>query len=198
MHGKSGFGGPDVNHCGTRTIETERLLLRRFVIEDADAMFRNWASDKEVTRFLTWPAYSSADTAIQVLNEWDASYEKPDFYQWAIVLKEIKEPIGSISVVATDEKTEMAEIGYCIGRTWWNQGITSEALGAVIDFLFDQVGANRIQAKHDVNNPHSGMVMKHCGMKCEGTMRSASVNNQGLCDVSIYAMLKSDRSNTLC
>ena len=110
-----------MNHCGTRTIETERLLLRRFVIEDADAMFQNWASDKEVTRFLTWPAYSSADTAIQVLNEWDVSYEKPDFYQWAIVLKEIKEPIGSISVVASDEKTEMAEIGYCIGRLWWNQ-----------------------------------------------------------------------------
>lgn len=187
-----------MNHCGTRTIETERLLLRRFVIEDADAMFQNWASDKEVTRFLTWPAYSSTDTAIQVLNEWDVSYEKPDFYQWAIVLKEIKEPIGSISVVASDEKTEMAEIGYCIGRLWWNQGIASEALGAVINFLFDQVGANRIQAKHDVNNPHSGMVMKHCGMKCEGTMRSASVNNQGLCDVSIYAMLKADRSNTVC
>ena len=182
-----------MNHCGTRMIETKRLLLRKFVIEDAGAMFRNWASDKEVTKFLTWSAYTSSETAMWVLDEWDVSYKKPDYYQWAIVLKDIKEPIGSISVVKIDEKTEMAEIGYCIGRSWWNQGITSEALRAVIDFMFDQVGANRVQAKHDVNNPHSGLVMKKCGMKYEGTLRSAAVNNQGVCDVSIYALLKSDR-----
>ena len=182
-----------MNHCGTHTIETKRLLLRKFMVEDAEAMFQNWASDKEVTKFLTWPAYTSLDTAIHILNEWTASYEKPDFYQWAIVPKNLNEPIGSISVVSINEKTQMAEIGYCIGRPWWNRGITSEALSAVINFMFDQVGANRVQAKHDVNNPHSGLVMKKCGMKYEGTLRSAAVNNQGVCDVSIYALLKSDR-----
>lgn len=57
------------------------------MVEDAEAMFQNWASDKEVTKFLTWPAYTSLDTAIHILNEWTASYEKPDFYQWAIVPK---------------------------------------------------------------------------------------------------------------
>ncbi len=76
-----------MNHCGTYTIETKRLLLREFMVEDAEAMFQNWASDKEVTKFLTWPAYTSLDTAIHILNEWTASYEKPDFYQWAIVPK---------------------------------------------------------------------------------------------------------------
>ena len=182
-----------MNHCGTYTIETKRLLLRKFMVEDAEAMFQNWASDKEVTKFLTWPAYTSLDTAIHILNEWTASYEKPDFYQWAIVPKNLNEPIGSISVVSINEKTQMVEIGYCIGRPWWNRGITSEALSAVINFMFDQVGANRVQAKHDVNNPHSGLVMKKCGMKYEGTLRSADVNNQGVCDVSIYALLKSDR-----
>lgn len=182
-----------MNHCGTHMIETKRLLLRKLMVEDADAMFQNWASDKEVTKFLTWPAYTSLDTAIHILKEWTTSYEKPDFYQWAIVPKNLNEPIGSISVVSINEKTQMAEIGYCIGRPWWNRGITSEALSAVINFMFDQVGANRVQAKHDVNNPHSGLVMKKCGMKYEGTLRSADVNNQGVCDVSIYALLKSDR-----
>lgn len=47
-----------MNHCGTYTIETKRLLLRKFMVEDAEAMFQNWASDKEVTKFLTWPAYT--------------------------------------------------------------------------------------------------------------------------------------------
>lgn len=155
--------------------------------------YQNWASDKEVTKFLTWSAYTSLDIAIHILNELTTSYEKPDFYQWAIVPKNLNEPIGSISVVSINEKTQMAEIGYCIGRPWWNRGITSEALSAVINFMFDQVGANRVQAKHDVNNPHSGLVMKKCGMKYEGALRSADVNNQGVCDVSIYALLKSDR-----
>lgn len=182
-----------MNHCGTCNIETKRLLLRRFEIEDAAAMYHNWASDQEVTKFLTWPAYTSVDDAEKTLREWLFSYQNSSFYQWAIVPKDLNEPIGSISVVGMDEKTETMEIGYCIGRKWWHQGITAEALKAVVDFLFDQVKANRIQARHDVNNPNSGLVMKKCGMQYEGTMRGAAINNQGLCDVSYYAVLRSDR-----
>ena len=70
-----------MNHCGTYTIETKRLLLREFMVEDAEAMFQNWASDKEVTKFLTWPAYTSLDTAIHILSEWTASYEKSNGQQ---------------------------------------------------------------------------------------------------------------------
>jgi ribosomal-protein-alanine N-acetyltransferase len=70
----------------------------------------------------------------------------------------------------------------------------SEALKAVMDFFFDEVGANRIESRHDPNNPHSGMVMKKCGMKYEGTMRMADRNNQGICDACWYALLKLERS----
>ena len=59
--------------------------------------------------------------------------------------------------------------------------------------LFDKVGMNRIEARHDPNNPHSGDVMKKCGMRYEGTMRQADRNNQGICDASCYALLKSER-----
>ena len=69
----------------------------------------------------------------------------------------------------------------------------SEALKAVMDFFFDEVGANRIESRHDPNNPHSGMVMKACGMRYEGTVRSADRNNQGLCDACLYGLLRSDR-----
>ena len=87
----------------------------------------------------------------------------------------------------------MVHIGYCIGRKWWHQGITSEALKAVMDFMFDVVGANRIESRHDPRNPNSGKVMQKCGMKFEGTMRSSDINNQGLVDASYYALLKSER-----
>ena len=135
-----------LTHKGTQTIETPRLILRRAVPSDARPMFDNWASDPEVTRFLTWPS----------------------------------DAVGK------------AEIGYCIGRQWWHRGIMTEALQAVVDFLFREVGVNRVEARHDTNNPHSGDVMKKCGMQYEGTSRAADRNNQGICDMATYAILRSE------
>ena len=182
-----------LTHKGTATLETPRLILRRAECTDAEAMFRNWASDPEVTKFLTWPTYKTVDTAYSVLNMWAESYEKDDFYLWMIVLKEIGQPIGSISVVNHRDDIAEAEIGYCIGKNWWRCGIMTESLNAVIDYLFGQVGMNRIEAKHDVNNPHSGGVMKKCGMRYEGTSRQSDRNNQGICDMATYGILRSDR-----
>ena len=110
----------------------------------------------------------------------------------AIELKDIKEPIGSMSVVRMNEKTESFDIGYCIGRKWWRQGITSEALAAVIAFLFDEVHLRSVRACHDTNNPNSGMVMKKCGMRYEGILRQSDVNNQGIFDGVWYSILRSE------
>ena len=182
-----------MKHCGTQRIETNRLILRRFVSEDAEAMFRNWASDSEVTKYLTWPTHSSIEVSKFVTEDWVNSYSDEKYYQWAIVLKENGEPIGSISAVHMNEEVDMVHIGYCIGRAWWHQGITSEAMKAVMDFFFDIVEANRIESRHDPRNPNSGKVMQKCGMKYEGTLRSSDRNNQGICDACYYALLKAER-----
>lgn len=179
-----------LDHQGTILIETPRLLLRPFVPEDADAMFRNWASNPEVTKYLTWPPHGSVEITQALLTHWIDCYQNKDFYQWAIVMKDAgPEPIGSISVVDQNDQVKKAEIGYCLGSPWWHQGITSEALKAVMGFLFHQVGMNRVEARHDPRNPNSGYVMKKCGMKYEGTLRQSDLNNQGLCDACLYALL---------
>lgn len=183
-----------MKHCGTKRIETNRLILRRFMNEDAHAMFRNWASDSEVTKYLMWPTHSSKEISEAVINDWVNSYGDEKFYQWAIIVKEKgEEPIGSIAVVQMDESISMVHIGYCIGKAWWHKGITSEALNAVIDYLFEEVGVNRIESRHDPRNPYSGAVMKKCGMQYEGTLRSADWNNQGICDASYYSILRDER-----
>lgn len=183
-----------MKHCGTRQLETERLVLRRFVVEDAEAMYRNWASDPEVTKYLTWPTHANVDVTRAILKEWTATYASQNYYQWAIVLKENGAcPIGSIAAVKLNDDVSIVQIGYCLGRLWWHRGIMSEALKAVIDFFFNEVGANRIEARYDPQNPHSGMVMQKCGMKYEGTSRSSDRNNQGICDACWYAILKSER-----
>ena len=151
-----------LTHKGTQTIETSRLILRRAIREDAEPMFRNWASDPEVTKFLTWPAHSDIAVSEMVIGSWLQEYEKDSYYQWMIELKEIGQPIGSISVVRQNDRVEEAEIGYCIA------------------------------ARHDPNNPHSGGVMRKCGMKYEGTNRACDRNNQGICDAAQYAMTRSD------
>lgn len=178
-----------MQHRGTQRLETDRLILRRFCPEDAQAMYENWASDGEVTRFLTWPTHASPAVSRMVLEDWAAHYAQDDYYQWAIVWKETNQPIGSISVVGCDERAQRAHIGYCIGRRWWHMGVTSEALREVIRFLFAEVGMLRVDAMHDARNPHSGGVMRKCGMRLEGTLRQADFNNQGVCDVSIYGIL---------
>lgn len=183
-----------MKNCGTQRIETDRLILRRYKIEDADAMYKNWASDSEVTKFLTWQPHSSVDVSRSIIEDWLKKYSDEKYYQWAIVLKDNgNEPIGDISVGHMNEDISMAHIGYCLGRAWWRRGIMSEALKAVTDFMFDTVEVNRVEARHDPRNPNSGKVMQKCGMKYEGTLRSADRNNQGICDACYYALLRSER-----
>nr|WP_295051698.1 GNAT family protein [Ruminococcus sp.] len=83
-------------------------------------------------------------------------------------------------------------MGYCLGYNWWHKGIMSEAFKEIIRFLFEDVGLNRIEAYHDPRNPHSGDVMKKCGLLYEGTARQAGKNMQGICDNVHYAILKED------
>lgn len=183
-----------MKNCGTQRIETGRLILRRYKIEDADAMYKNWASDSEVTKFLTWQPHPSVDVSRSIIEDWLKEYSDEKYYQWAIVLKDNgNEPIGDISVVHMNEDISMVHIGYCLGRAWWRRGIMSEALKAVTDFMFDTVEVNRVESRHDPRNPNSGKVMQKCGMKYEGTLRSADRNNQGICDACYYALLRSER-----
>lgn len=185
-----------MKHLGTKRIETERLILRPFELTDAEAMFKNWASDPEVTKFLTWPAHQDVDVSRTVLVEWVNKYKHEDFYQWAITLKSHgDEPIGTISIVEHDDRIQKVHVGYCIGRNWWNMGITSEALDALIDFFFNEVKVNRVDSRHDPKNPNSGKVMEKCGMTYEGTIHQGDWNNQGICDFAMYGIVADNYKN---
>ncbi len=179
-----------MNHLGTRELATERLTLRRFEIEDAENMFFNWANDREVTKYLTWPAHENVEVTEKIVEDWVERYEQKDFYQWAIELNDLEQPIGTISAVKVEDDTESIEVGYCIGKEFWNKGYTTEALKEVIRFFMDEVLAGRVCARHDVNNAASGKVMQTAGMEYEGTLRRADRNNQGICDAAIYSKIR--------
>ena len=180
-----------MNTLGTVRLETDRLVLRKFELRDAEPMFRNWAGDPEVTKYLTWPTYGSVDTAYKWLAHLSGLYERGEM-NWAIELKDPGEAIGSISVVHMDERTRAATIGYCIGRAYWGRGIMAEALAEVMRFLFEEVGVSCVNACHDTKNPNSGRVMRKCGMSFDGLRRGAGWNNLGVCDEAWYSMLREE------
>lgn len=186
-----------MKHLGTQTIETERLILRKFVIEDAQAMFDNWAKDEEVTRYLTWPPHQNVEITKMILNSWIEQYDKADYYQWAIILKSNgQDPIGCIGTVKQEDDIEMVHIGYCMGKAWWHQGVMSEALAAIMTYFFKQVKVNRMESCHDILNPHSGDVMKKCGMQLEGIRKQAGLTTYGsYADMVMYAILANDYFN---
>lgn len=182
-----------INHLGTVTLHTERLILRKFSTEDSIDMFNNWAHDAEVTRYLTWINHPDIQTTMRLLKLWKDSYKNIDYYQWAIELKESKQVVGSISIVNIDDYNENCEIGYCIGKAFWNCGIMTEAFSSVIDFTFNQLGFKRIAGRHHTCNLASGRVMKKCGLKYEGILRKIVKDGNGeLVDCKCYSILKDE------
>jgi ribosomal-protein-alanine N-acetyltransferase len=186
-----------MKHLGTKKLETSRLILRKFELSDAEAIYDNWANDNEVTKYLMWPTHKDSSVTTSVLKEWVGQYDNDKFYQWAIVLKSNgNDPIGSISIVKMDDRIKMVHVGYCIGKKWWHQGITTEALSELIRFFFEEVEVNRIESRHDPKNPNSGKVMKKCGLIYEGTVKQGDWNNQGICDYSMYGLILEDYKKT--
>ena len=137
-----------LNHTGTVELETNRLKLRRFVPEDAEMMFANWAGDPVVTEYLSWDPHASSDATRSLLDIWCAQYEDLDHYNWAIEYE--GEIVGNISVVRVRERNERATIGYCLAHHHWGKGIMPEAFSAVIDYRRiprDRSRARRAQPK---------------------------------------------------
>lgn len=185
-----------MKHKGTKIIETERLVLRRFKISDTCDMYNNWACDDDVNRYMTSTSLTDVSQAEKALNSWSVRYDNAEFYNWNITFKnEDAKSAGFVCVVAKDDDALKAELGYCIGKKWWNKGYMTEAVNAVMDYLFNEIGYNRIEIQYDTDNPASGRVAQKCGMQYEGTLRQY-INNKGkLCDIAVYAMLKNEQNN---
>ena len=130
--------------------------------------------DKEVTRYLTWPSHSDIEVTKSLLMMWITEYDNNENYNWAIELKEKGCIIGSLALMSIDNHNENCEIGYCIGKEWWNKGIMTEAFSEVINFAFKEVGFERITGRHHVDNIASGSVMKKCGLKYESRIVAMS------------------------
>ena len=160
-----------LTHVGTQTIETERLLLRRFEYDDNAAMRKYWISDEKIQSLYSEPVYTTEAEVKELLDKYIGSYEKEDYYRWAIIDKESKECIGQIAYFLVDSKNHFAEIEYCIGSEFQCRGLATEATKAVIAFGFEKINLHKVQICTKTINIPSKKVIEKCGFTYEGTLR---------------------------
>lgn len=184
-----------MKHCGTKTLSTPRLLLRPFEEKDIPIAYERWMSSPVVTKHVSWAPHKNLSETEEIVGSWVESYEDEDFYMWAIEEENLG-LVGDIFVARMNERLEEMTLGYAICEEAWGQGITTEALSRVIDFLFEEVGAHRLVARHAVENKSSGRVMEKAGMRYEGTMRQKGASYKGPRDMAIYAILSTDERRT--
>ena len=182
-----------MRNLGSIELETKRLFLRRFVVEDAKAMFENWASDSENVRYVTWDPHPNPQVTQASIERWLLHYQEENTYKWAICKKENpKQVIGDISVVSQDPQKEICEVGYILGKNFWGQGIMTEALKAVLHFLLLEVGFKEVQAKYVSLNSASGRVMEKAGMHYLTTLPNAVARKGYIGDQITYTIHSSN------
>ncbi len=141
-------------------LQTDRTYLRKIELTDVDAIYENWASDDEVSKYLTWPTHKDKKTTEMIVKSWLKDYEQEDTIRYGIVLKDNNELIGTIDVVRLENN--IPEIGYTLSRKYWNKGLMTEVLKLFTTYLFslgyekitvkalkDNIGSNRVILKNE-------------------------------------------------
>lgn len=176
-----------INHKGTQQIKTERLLLRKILPEDAEMVYV-WMSDPEVCKYERWRPHPSVDYSRGYIIEVFDYYKSDRTYQWGIETN--GKLIGSVSVVNINEYDQKAVLGYCLAREFWSNGYATESVKAVLAYMFLEVGLNRVEASHSVNNVASGRVLEKAGLCLEGLAKDYYFCNSGFQDSRLFGITK--------
>lgn len=172
-------------------LDTPRLILRAMTMRDAQDIYA-YSCDRQVAQHVLWDAHRSLADSRAYLRYILRQYREGMPSSYGIVLKETGQLIGTIGFMWMNVDNATVEVGYSLARAYWNRGVMTEALQALIDMAFTLLPVNRVEAQHETNNPSSGRVMLKCGMRHEGTLRQRVLNKGKFVDVELYAILKQD------
>ena len=178
------------------TIETERLELRPHTLDDASELQRLIGDRDIAATTLNIPHPYEDGMAEEFIQARQEKFEKGESVDFAIVHRAQNSLIGGIGLVI-DMQNERAEIGYWIGKPYWNQGYCTEAAQAVLKYGFEVLGLNRIHSRHFTRNPASGRVMQKIGMQYEGRLRQNIKKWGKFEDMEVYGILKGDYDNAV-
>ncbi len=172
-------------------LNTSRLKLREIEVADAEDIF-NYASKPEVSRYLVWHPHKSVEDTYAYIDFTKKMFENREWIVLGIEFKENKKFVGTIDIRGWNSVHNCAEIGYVLSMDYWNKGIASEALRAVIGFCFDELEMNRVEAHCEEENTASERVMEKCGMKYEGALRQKVFIKDKYRTMKMYSILKNE------
>ena len=170
---------------GTKTLETDRLILRKFKLGDEIQVFKNWASDPNTSQYVGWETHKDVSQTLEYVK---------DGFHWVIQLKDTNELIGDISVFEIRKKHLNCEIGYSYGSKFWGKGYATEALRVILEYLLNECEFHLVEAKHQILNPASGRVMEKVGMKKDAVLRQRRINKitKQINDLVVYSITKKE------
>lgn len=173
-------------------IKTNRLLLRNLKLSDTEEYYKKIGGNEAVSKFMLWDTHKNVEETKELVSSWVKMYDEPQFYKWAITLKETDELIGIIQLLRFDEKENSCEVSYMISDSYWNKGYTTEALKAVLNFGFKKIKLDSVIADHYSENIASGKVMLKAGMKYTGRVPDRFENAKGYKELDCYKISKED------
>lgn len=181
-----------MEHLGTKLLENQRISLRKITLNDYKAMYENWASLEECSRFFPWSAAKDIATYQERVSAWVNNYENDLYFNWIIELKENQEIIGIINLHNVDEANQSAETSYILAPKYWNKGLMTESLSRILQYAFKELKINRVQADVFQGNVASERVLVKCGMQKEGLARERYYKEGKYIDTVQYGILRKD------
>ena len=180
-----------INHLGSVTLETERLLLRKTIKEDIDELFYI-ELNPNVRRYLG--VHKVGTSLNDNRNYFDFSkYDNLDFYRWSIIEKNTNKLLGCIYLNVHDEKARIYGIDYFLREDSWNKGYATEASKCILNFAFEKLNVNRIESSGAKSNPGTLKVMEHIGLKYEGVRKDGIFYYYGgIQDLVLYGITKEE------
>lgn len=170
-------------------IETERLILREIMPDDAPAIYRIF-SDDQVTRYYDLTTYTALSQAEELVDFFDESFELERAIRWGLERKADGALLGTCGYVWL--RQFRGEIGYELHRDYWRQGYMSEAIDAILDFGYTELGLNRVEALVMVDNAPSVGLLQSLGFTQEGILRQHDFFKGAFHDMRLFALLKEE------
>jgi len=172
-------------------LETPRLYLRKMLKKDSADMYE-YSKLEEVTKYLLWDPHVSESYTYKYLSYLQSRYRAGDFYDWAVIWRDNNKMIGTCGFTRFNIEANSAEVGYVLNPSYWGLGIAPEAVRAVLNFGFLELGLHRIEAKYMADNIRSRQVMEKVGMTYEGICRDSIHVKGQYVSVGVCAILRNE------
>jgi ribosomal-protein-alanine N-acetyltransferase len=171
-------------------LETTHLVLRELRSGDAESLFAV-LGDEEVTQFYDDEVFRDVSQAVEQIEAWTAGFSARRRVRWGIAQRENDEIIGTCGYYGFHNWHKRAGIGYELARSFWRQGIMTEALGAIIEFGFERIGLNRVEAVVMPGNDGSVKLLGGLGFHQEGVLREyENWGDKGCVDLMMFSLLR--------